>query len=103
MAPSLAEQVINSIFEQGINKGTITVLNYVILALVLSIGLAIATGSGNIHVYILLALSIGLCLSVNYYVGLLRAHGAEKAASEGKTEAKTSVPKRKRSRSKKAD
>mmetsp|Transcript_16408 Transcript_16408/g.19695 ORF Transcript_16408/g.19695 Transcript_16408/m.19695 type:complete len:101 (-) Transcript_16408:198-500(-) len=99
---TLAEDVVNSIFERGVNQGTIRVLNYVIAALIASIFLAIATGSGNIHVYILLFLSLGLLFSVNYFVGIL--YGPNPDDTDKKEENASPVKKkRSRSRSKKAE
>merc|ERR1712146_815780 len=101
-----AEQIVNSIFQRGVTRGTISVLNYVILALIASVFLAIFTGSGNIHVYVLLFLSIGLLLSVNYFASVLFAMEAgdqsksskndEKAADQSAPKKKTSLKKRSR-------
>mmetsp|Transcript_9939 Transcript_9939/g.14927 ORF Transcript_9939/g.14927 Transcript_9939/m.14927 type:complete len:102 (-) Transcript_9939:158-463(-) len=100
---TLAEDVVNSIFQKGVNHGTIKVLNYVILALIASIGLSVVTGTANIHVYVLLGLSIGLLLSVNFFVGILvdadKSKEEKKAASSETKSGKTS----RRRRSRKAE
>ncbi len=102
---SLAETLFNSIFKKGVGPGTIRVLNYVIVALILSIGFAFLTGEGNVHLYVLLFLSLGLLLSVNYFASLLTAPAAGgkvegKAGGEGKDKPKKASKKKK---SKKAD
>ncbi|GAB5364187.1 hypothetical protein AAMO2058_000947600 [Amorphochlora amoebiformis] len=94
------QAVVNSIFEKGVNAGTIRVLNYVIVALIASIFLAIFTGSGNVHVYILLVLSLGLLFSVNYYFSIL---GMVDVKGNAKEEEKVKPVRRKRRTSKKAD
>mmetsp|Transcript_29287 Transcript_29287/g.71406 ORF Transcript_29287/g.71406 Transcript_29287/m.71406 type:complete len:91 (-) Transcript_29287:27-299(-) len=87
---ALLEQVVNGIFEDGVNRGTIKVLNIVILALIMSIFLGIFTSTKfNIHLYVILFLSLGLLLSVNYYMSLL-----ESGDNEAKEGSKQEEPKK---------
>lgn len=65
---SWLEKVLDSIFQEGVNSTTLSVMNYTFYAL-FAVLTTLFLGSGlNLHVLALLLLAIALCLATNWYV-----------------------------------
>jgi hypothetical protein len=71
LQPSVVETAFESLLHPGIGRGTITVLNLILLALVGSIACMFLAGLGSYHTGVLLFLAAGLLLSINIFTSRL--------------------------------
>ncbi|RKP02149.1 hypothetical protein CXG81DRAFT_25168 [Caulochytrium protostelioides] len=88
MPAGLVGDVINGIFEPGVNASTIAVMNGSFYALFVCLATLLVLTRGNIHVGVLTALAAGLFASVQFVLREQRRHGA----AAGQAAARTAAP-----------
>mmetsp|Transcript_30174 Transcript_30174/g.65924 ORF Transcript_30174/g.65924 Transcript_30174/m.65924 type:complete len:100 (-) Transcript_30174:949-1248(-) len=87
---SWAEEIVNGIFEGGVNTTTLVLLNSILLLLFLPIFvllyLTLKAGFAYVHVIVFLLLAVGLLVSINWFVYEL---GLKKGEPDQKNDALT--------------
>ena len=76
------ETAFESLLHPGIGRGTITVVNLILLALVGSIAGMFMTGLGSYHTAVLLFLAAGLLLSINVFTSRLLSNSPGQAEGQ---------------------
>eukprot|EP00123_Amoebidium_parasiticum_P011970 comp21035_c0_seq1/m.28263 comp21035_c0_seq1/g.28263 ORF comp21035_c0_seq1/g.28263 comp21035_c0_seq1/m.28263 type:complete len:104 (-) comp21035_c0_seq1:621-932(-) len=77
----ILQDIIDSLFQQGVNRGVMVVFNVSFLVLILLFASMLFLGGFNIHYFFLLILSIGLFGAIHWFLAELQAARQQQADS----------------------